>query len=154
MNRVQSNLDVIRAWKDPRYRDSLSEADQLLLPPNPAGTVELSDKELSAINGGVTWTITTSSEPCGVVVFTAVTFTIEVLAARMAKHSRLGAARSVSIIAHSVSPRCPSQAFAMCVGSTLLHLASESIRLVSAVRSTPQTSKLGQVWATLYATRP
>jgi mersacidin/lichenicidin family type 2 lantibiotic len=79
MNGAKSRFDVVRAWKDARYRAALSELERSILPPNPAGTVELSDNELTGINGGVTWTITTSSEPCGVVVFTAVTFTIEVL---------------------------------------------------------------------------
>ncbi|MFL6211716.1 MAG: mersacidin/lichenicidin family type 2 lantibiotic [Pyrinomonadaceae bacterium] len=41
-----SKADVIRAWKDPHYRDGLSAAELALLPENPAGRVELSDADL------------------------------------------------------------------------------------------------------------
>jgi mersacidin/lichenicidin family type 2 lantibiotic len=55
-----SDLDIIRAWKDKAYRNSLN-ADQLAqLPEHPAGTVELTDDELSNVDGGTT-TITTYS---------------------------------------------------------------------------------------------
>lgn len=43
-----SNLDIIRAWKDEEYRLTLSEAEQLQLPANPAGVVELLDASLRA----------------------------------------------------------------------------------------------------------
>ncbi|MDY6876289.1 MAG: mersacidin/lichenicidin family type 2 lantibiotic [Chloroflexota bacterium] len=43
-----SNLDVIRAWKDEGYRNSLSEAERALLPENPAGAIELTDADLDA----------------------------------------------------------------------------------------------------------
>ena len=48
-----SNLDIIRAWKDEEYRNSLSEEERAQLPENPAGFVELTDAEMSAIAGGV-----------------------------------------------------------------------------------------------------
>ncbi|PYQ59993.1 MAG: mersacidin/lichenicidin family type 2 lantibiotic [Acidobacteria bacterium] len=38
--------DVIRAWKDPFYRASLSEEAQASLPQHPAGITELSDGQL------------------------------------------------------------------------------------------------------------
>ena len=38
--------DVIRAWKDPAYRASLSEEEQAALPLNPAGIADLSDDQL------------------------------------------------------------------------------------------------------------
>ena len=47
-----SNLDVIRAWKDAEYRNSLSEAEQAQLPEHPAGLIEISDTELDAAAGG------------------------------------------------------------------------------------------------------
>ena len=34
--------NIIRAWKDPVYRNSLSENQRALLPPNPAGTISAS----------------------------------------------------------------------------------------------------------------
>jgi mersacidin/lichenicidin family type 2 lantibiotic len=44
--------NIIRAWKDEQYRGSLSAAEKHLLPPNPAGLIELSDAQLSGIEGG------------------------------------------------------------------------------------------------------
>ncbi|OLE96798.1 MAG: hypothetical protein AUG75_15990 [Cyanobacteria bacterium 13_1_20CM_4_61_6] len=44
--------DIIRAWKDEEYRQSLSEAERILLPQHPAGIVELSDGELMYVTGG------------------------------------------------------------------------------------------------------
>lgn len=32
-----SQQDIIRAWRDTDYRQSLSEAEQALIPPHPAG---------------------------------------------------------------------------------------------------------------------
>lgn len=43
---------VIRAWKDPEYRHTLSAEDQALLPENPAGAIELTDDELEMVAGG------------------------------------------------------------------------------------------------------
>ena len=47
-----SKLNVVRAWKDEEYRMSLSEAEQRMLPCNPAGLIEISDSELGAVGGG------------------------------------------------------------------------------------------------------
>ena len=41
-----SKADIIRAWKDPTYRQALSAAELAALPKNPAGQVELTDEEL------------------------------------------------------------------------------------------------------------
>lgn len=43
---------VIRAWKDPEFRGSLSEEEQEALPENPAGAIELTDDELGEVAGG------------------------------------------------------------------------------------------------------
>ncbi len=51
-----SDLDIVRAWKDEDYRLSLSEAERAQLPENPAGMIELSDTDLSEVNGGTTAT--------------------------------------------------------------------------------------------------
>lgn len=48
-----SHLDVIRAWKDEEYRLSLSEAEQALLPENPAGLIELADADLVDVSAAV-----------------------------------------------------------------------------------------------------
>ncbi len=47
-----SQQDIIRAWKDEKFRHSLSEAQRSQLPENPAGMVELSDKDLETFSGG------------------------------------------------------------------------------------------------------
>jgi mersacidin/lichenicidin family type 2 lantibiotic len=43
---------IIRAWKDPEYRQTLNEEEQELLPENPAGAIELTDEELDMAAGG------------------------------------------------------------------------------------------------------
>jgi mersacidin/lichenicidin family type 2 lantibiotic len=45
-------FDIIRAWKDASYRNSLSAEELALLPSNPAGEIELTDADLEAVNGG------------------------------------------------------------------------------------------------------
>lgn len=47
---MKKNIDIIRAWKDSSYRNSLSAADQAALPANPAG--ELSSDDLTQVSGG------------------------------------------------------------------------------------------------------
>ena len=46
-------MDIIRAWKDPEYRESLSEMELAALPEHPAGMIELSDADLGGVAGGV-----------------------------------------------------------------------------------------------------
>jgi len=43
--------NVVRAWKDEAYRQSLSVEDLAMLPANPAGEIELTDAALEAIFG-------------------------------------------------------------------------------------------------------
>ena len=47
-----SQQHIIRAWKDPEYRQSLNAAEQALLPPHPAGHMELTDADLDHVAGG------------------------------------------------------------------------------------------------------
>jgi mersacidin/lichenicidin family type 2 lantibiotic len=47
-----SKQNIIRAWKDAEYRNSLSAAEQAALPDNPAGAIELTLAELEAVTGG------------------------------------------------------------------------------------------------------
>ncbi|MDY6876288.1 MAG: mersacidin/lichenicidin family type 2 lantibiotic [Chloroflexota bacterium] len=56
-----SNLDIVRAWKDPEYRLNLSEAERALLPENPAGLIELSDADLGEVGGHTDWWCVTFS---------------------------------------------------------------------------------------------
>ena len=56
-----SDLDVIRAWKDPAYRHSLAAGQRALLPPHPAGAIELS---APAAQEGDGVAVTRSFSPC------------------------------------------------------------------------------------------
>jgi type 2 lantibiotic, mersacidin/lichenicidin family len=47
-----SHLNIIRAWKDPEYREGLSEAERTMLPEHPAGLIELADAQLDTAAGG------------------------------------------------------------------------------------------------------
>jgi mersacidin/lichenicidin family type 2 lantibiotic len=49
---VMSHVNVIRAWKDEEYRNSLSEAERAALPENPAGLLDLTETELQQAEGG------------------------------------------------------------------------------------------------------
>ena len=51
------SVDIIRAWKDEEYRQSLSTEQLQQLPENPAGLIKLSDEDMSSVAGGCT--------PCG-----------------------------------------------------------------------------------------
>jgi mersacidin/lichenicidin family type 2 lantibiotic len=48
-----SEQDIVRAWKDQNYRESLTEEQRSQLPENPAGLAELSDEVLETIAGGL-----------------------------------------------------------------------------------------------------
>ncbi len=48
------SVDIIRAWKDEEYRQSLSTEQLQQLPANPAGLIELSDEDMSSVSGGCT----------------------------------------------------------------------------------------------------
>ena len=42
---------TVRAWKDARYRRTLTDAERAALPPHPAGAIDLSDAELETVAG-------------------------------------------------------------------------------------------------------
>ena len=47
-----SQQDIIRAWKDEKFRKSLNPEQLQQLPQNPAGIVELSDDKMESLAGG------------------------------------------------------------------------------------------------------
>jgi mersacidin/lichenicidin family type 2 lantibiotic len=47
-----SQENMIRAWKDEIFRNSLSAKERASLPENPAGLVELTDVQMGVIAGG------------------------------------------------------------------------------------------------------
>jgi len=54
-------IDVVRAWKDPEYRKSLTAEQLASLPENPAGTGALTDQEAEQIAAGSDWPHGTAS---------------------------------------------------------------------------------------------
>jgi mersacidin/lichenicidin family type 2 lantibiotic len=46
-------VDVVRAWKDPEYRKTLTPEELASLPENPAGAAEVSDEDIGNVSGGV-----------------------------------------------------------------------------------------------------
>ena len=54
-----SNVDIIRAWKDAEYRDSLSAEQRALLPQNPALDLASGDRRADRIGSP-----TTNCSPC------------------------------------------------------------------------------------------
>jgi mersacidin/lichenicidin family type 2 lantibiotic len=49
---TMKKIDIIRAWKDEDYRNSLSAEELAGLPENPAGMIELTDGDLGKATGG------------------------------------------------------------------------------------------------------
>jgi mersacidin/lichenicidin family type 2 lantibiotic len=47
-----SQVNIIRAWKDEEYRQSLTEEELAALPENPAGLVEQAESVLRQAEGG------------------------------------------------------------------------------------------------------
>jgi mersacidin/lichenicidin family type 2 lantibiotic len=47
-----STLTIIRAWKDPGYRCSLTQEQQTRLPAHPAGAIEFQVQALQELLGG------------------------------------------------------------------------------------------------------
>jgi mersacidin/lichenicidin family type 2 lantibiotic len=48
----RKKIDVVRAWRDEEYRDSLTAEERASLPENPAGTAVVQDSALHTIAGG------------------------------------------------------------------------------------------------------
>lgn len=48
---MMNKQDIIRAWKDELFRDALEEG---AAPQNPAGAIELTEEDLTAVAGGDT----------------------------------------------------------------------------------------------------
>jgi mersacidin/lichenicidin family type 2 lantibiotic len=49
---MQKKLDVVRAWRDEEYRNSLSAEERASLPENPAGVATVDESTLRTITGG------------------------------------------------------------------------------------------------------
>lgn len=49
---MNKKVDVVRAWRDEEYRNSLTEEERASLPENPAGMADVSDSVLRSVAGG------------------------------------------------------------------------------------------------------
>ncbi len=47
-----SQEDIIRAWKEPAYRQHLSATERAELPPHPIGEINLTMAQLDQMSGG------------------------------------------------------------------------------------------------------
>lgn len=69
-----SQLDIIRAWKDEDYANSLTDTQRLMLPQNPAGIIELTDQDLDEAAGGTTFlTFITFDNLCQSLMYSCIT---------------------------------------------------------------------------------
>jgi mersacidin/lichenicidin family type 2 lantibiotic len=57
-----NKADVIRTWKDPLYRSTLTAEELGQMPTHPAGILELDDVQLRAISGSAV--VTTTAIDC------------------------------------------------------------------------------------------
>lgn len=55
-------IDIIRAWKDPVYRASLSPEELAQLPAHPSGALELHDEQLRGVSAAAETTAQTCTE--------------------------------------------------------------------------------------------
>jgi mersacidin/lichenicidin family type 2 lantibiotic len=61
---------ILRAWRDPEYRESLSAEERAALPAHPSAAIELRDEQLTTVRGGdvvavgdISDTVKTSNTP-------------------------------------------------------------------------------------------
>ncbi len=66
---MEKKLDVVRAWRDEEYRNSLSAAERASLPENPAGVATVDESALRSVTGGALSKIV---KPCTTVVSSCV----------------------------------------------------------------------------------
>ncbi|HEX4960527.1 MAG TPA: mersacidin/lichenicidin family type 2 lantibiotic [Thermoanaerobaculia bacterium] len=50
---MHKTIDVVRAWRDEEYRNSLTEQELASLPANPAGMATVDDSALRSVTGGL-----------------------------------------------------------------------------------------------------
>lgn len=49
---MKKKIDVVRAWRDAEYRNSLSEEERATLPEHPVGFAEVDGELLKGVSGG------------------------------------------------------------------------------------------------------
>jgi len=66
-----SNVDVVRAWRDPQYRRGLSGADLAGMPAHPAGSVSVNERALNDASGAGKSILQTTAWFCTLYTFLA-----------------------------------------------------------------------------------
>lgn len=66
-----SNVDVVRAWRDPQYRRGLSTSEIAALPSHPAGSVEVNELALNESSGAGRSILQTTAWFCTLYTFLA-----------------------------------------------------------------------------------
>ena len=51
---MHKKIDIVRAWRDEEYRNSLTAEERASLPENPAGLATVDDSSLRSVTGGAT----------------------------------------------------------------------------------------------------
>ena len=50
---MDKEIDIVRAWKDEEYRNSLTPEQLAQVPADPAGEAELNEEDLGNVSGGM-----------------------------------------------------------------------------------------------------
>lgn len=61
---MKKKIDVLRAWRDEEYRNSLTAEERAGLPENPAGLAVVSNEILRSITGGCGWSYACGTYQC------------------------------------------------------------------------------------------
>ena len=61
---MKKKIDVVRAWRDAEYRNSLSDDERANLPEHPAGLAEIDNDLLKGVTGGVSLRCSTPDWSC------------------------------------------------------------------------------------------
>ena len=61
---MKKKIDVVRAWRDAEYRNSLSEEERAGLPEHPAGLARIDEELLKGVVGGASLRCTTPAVSC------------------------------------------------------------------------------------------
>ena len=56
--------DIIRAWRDGEFYDSLTDEQKAALPENPAALLAVDDDVLNSVAGGCSWSPCPTSKVC------------------------------------------------------------------------------------------
>ncbi len=61
---MKKKIDVVRAWRDAEYRNSLSDDERASLPEHPVGLAEIDNELLKGVTGGASFRCSTPAWSC------------------------------------------------------------------------------------------